>query len=366
MLHKCSTNSVSDQPTWSLVVTTKAPAVFVKCFIAHHLLLGAKELWVFFDDPQDVAFDVVNAIPGVRAFRCDQNHWAQSESGRPPTVSKRQMFNANLALRHSQTDWLGHIDMDEFLHPLTPLAEMLASVASHVQTVRLPPCEKVFPHPPTVFRDTLTGPFKKALGQNQDGWMANVLLHGDIAQYFPAALQGHFAGKIFLRKGTDLQFWNNHYAGYPVELEVPDLEHPKLQFEVNARSLALPAQQDSVVLLHFFVWSYGDWCGKYLRRLAPEQFAAANGFNRKKWGLLREAATRGEAAVRALFSRANILTSTKAEVLERMNALVEVDLALEAKVRQVFGPGDHGFDDELPDMAFDELQRVLRSYTAAP
>ena len=62
--------------------------------------------------------------------------------------------NAQAAYRACRLPWIGHIDVDEFLWPSQPVAQILGSLPSDQWTLRMEPHEAM--HDPTLRDDIFT------------------------------------------------------------------------------------------------------------------------------------------------------------------------------------------------------------------
>jgi hypothetical protein len=102
---------------WALACTVKAPLDQILAFVAHHQMLGASAITVFFDDPADPAFDGVRHLPGVTAIRTDEAYWQALCGHRPERHQNRQSRNIQTAYKTTELPWIGHLDVDEFLWP---------------------------------------------------------------------------------------------------------------------------------------------------------------------------------------------------------------------------------------------------------
>ncbi|NJS39027.1 MAG: glycosyltransferase family 2 protein [Rhodobacteraceae bacterium] len=179
--------------SWGLVTTVKAPEEQVLAFLAHHLSLGAARIWVYFDNPDDPAFDRVAALPRVTATRCTDVYWVL-RGGRHSRHQNRQARNARDAQKACKLDWLGHIDVDEFLHAPRPIADTLATVPAEVPNILMEPFEAM--HDPALPDDIFTarqfrGPLHR---QHRDLQPA---IFGPSAAVIPKGTLGHGIGKAF-------------------------------------------------------------------------------------------------------------------------------------------------------------------------
>jgi len=134
-------------PRWGVVMTVNEPAALVLCNVHWHLETGASAVHVCLDDPSDMVAEPLSAIQGCHVTVCDEGHWARHRGrrGRPASQMRRQTINANAAKAVAQTDWLFHIDADEFIWQDSPLSDALAGVGSDNTEVNLPVLERLFP-----------------------------------------------------------------------------------------------------------------------------------------------------------------------------------------------------------------------------
>jgi hypothetical protein len=127
-------------PSWSVVATVKAPEEKVLAFVAHHLSLGAAEVFLYFDDPDDPAQAAVAPFSRVRATACTPEYWVEC-GGRSNRHQNRQSRNAREAYGHCRTDWLCHIDVDEFILAGRPVSELLGEIPADMLAAKLEPFE---------------------------------------------------------------------------------------------------------------------------------------------------------------------------------------------------------------------------------
>lgn len=300
--------------SWGLVATVKAPEDEVLAFIAHHLALGAAEIWIFFDDPKDPAFARVSHLPRVKAIRCTDWHWAW-QGGRPENIMNRQIRNARQAQKKCRLDWLGHIDVDEFLHAPRPIADILAEVPPEAPGLLMEPFEAL--HTPGLTDDIFTArQFRGPLHDAPPDLLAAAF--GPFAALVAKGALSHTLGKSFCRIGRkDLSLRLHSVFVDGVEAHPPF--HPDLR------------------LLHFHAQDPASF-----RRLLP--FRLKHGaYNHKAEEPLRaflSGASHAELA--AFYAETMELSPEKAELLRAKDRLIEADLGLRAKVADLlagrFGP----------------------------
>lgn len=114
------------QLRWGLVTTVRAPLAQIARFAAYHLDLGAAQIDLYLDTPDAAAARALSADPRIRVMQCDEAHWQRSGTPRPEDHRARQQHNAQLSYQSSELHFLGHVDVDEFLMPPLPMADLLA------------------------------------------------------------------------------------------------------------------------------------------------------------------------------------------------------------------------------------------------
>lgn len=181
---------------WEVCATVRAPADQVLAFVAHYRDLGADRIWLFFDDPEDPAFDAVQGLARVRAIRCDAAYWARSGKARPDAHQTRQMRNIGRAWRRSAAAFVLHADVDEYLIADFPVAELLAAADPELPMIRVEPWEALFDPalPPGTFA---ARHFRRALPPGA----AEAIL-GPYAAILPQGMLSHTVGKCFFRTGV--------------------------------------------------------------------------------------------------------------------------------------------------------------------
>ncbi|WGW02583.1 glycosyltransferase family 2 protein [Tropicibacter oceani] len=187
----------ADTLRWGLVSTIKAPLPAIARFAAHHLDLGADALHIYLDapDPDTAAF--LARHPKIHVTRCDDAYWQETGRARMPEHQRRQAYNATRCLRavKDDLDWLGHIDVDEFLICDTPIAQKLGHVGSQNAIARIPPAEALAPPQGTPSHFKLT--------HKQAGVKKSELqeVYPTFGLHLYGGFLSHTSGKIFARTG---------------------------------------------------------------------------------------------------------------------------------------------------------------------
>jgi len=292
-------------PSWGLVMTVKAPEEQILAFIAHHLSLGASHFWFYFDDPDDPAFARIARLPRVTATRCTNWYWAL-RGGRPMRQQIVQIRNVRDAQRRCRLDWLGHIDVDEFLHASRPIADMLAEIPADVPNLAMDAFEAM--HDPELPDDIFTARHFRATLRNQHTALRPAIF-GPMTNYMTRGSISYPHGKSFCRpraKGASLRVHSVF---------------------VNGKRLQTPFHPDLRVL-HFHAQDPADW-----RRALPFRLAKGAYHHPGLEAFRAFIATADEEALTEFYTETMTLTPEKIALLEAHGLLVTADLGLREKVK---------------------------------
>ncbi|PVA11857.1 glycosyltransferase family 2 protein [Pelagivirga sediminicola] len=302
--------------TWGLVSTIKAPAQAILNFAAHHLDIGAHRIHVFLDEDCPPARHALAAHPRCSVTVTDDAYRAKRRK-RPDAHQARQTVNATRAYRRRPgVEWLGHIDVDEFLDPSVPLAEQLGALPAAARTARIRPIEALAPLPGD---ENDGGTWFKACHPRQSPRNAQTQ---EIYPTYGALLNGgflsHVAGKIFVRtgqEGVSLRIHNAFDDGGKIENE-----HELTQTR----------------LCHFHAPGWQDWQQSYRYRLQSgsyrEGLKGAASLPMTMNALFRAIeADGGEPALRAFFDEVCTATPAFRARLDAHGLLHRADLDLDAK-----------------------------------
>jgi len=180
---------------WGTVLTADEPPALLAAYVAHHLDLGAAEVHLYLDRPDDPGADMLSSLDGVHVTRCDAAHWS-ALGGRPQVHVQRQTLNANHAYGRAGTDWLLHSDADEYL--TGDPDRSLAGVDASIDTVIVPVGERVFAGE-ELSDDLFHG---HVLWAFESGRAARRVFGPD-AKYLLKGMTAHTAGKSFSRVGRN-------------------------------------------------------------------------------------------------------------------------------------------------------------------
>ncbi|MFZ0098759.1 MAG: glycosyltransferase family 2 protein [Gemmobacter sp.] len=256
--------------TWSLVSTMLGvPETVLPC-IAHHLNSDAERLHIYLDAPLPQIEAALAAHPRCVVTVCDKAYWARIPGGRPDGIVRRQMANVEHARRHSSSDWLVHVDSDEFLVSADPskplrLGEELEKVPAHHEWVRIAPMERVLPPAPEP-QSIFDGMFRDL----SDDAELIAAAYGEGATYLKRGLSGHVRGKVGFRRQTGLKVRLHDVIKPPRD----GVDAPVV---VSAKNLPPFTSLDSIRLLHFEGWSPLHWASKLVRFAEEGRFGHHSG-----------------------------------------------------------------------------------------
>lgn len=223
---------------WAVVATVDEPPVLVQCFAAWHLALGAAQVFLYFDRPDDPAADLLAQMAGVSVLRCDARYWA---GARPARHQIRQTRNANHAYARCTADWLLHCDADEFLWPDGDVAAALALCGADCDAASVPVAERVYHGTGgDIFAGVFRRPFAGPPARGAALFGADYALTG-------RGLTGHAHGKAFARARRDL---------------VLSIHRPRPRAGLQVQPIA------GVALLHFDGLTPLQWVLKLWRKAA--------------------------------------------------------------------------------------------------
>ena len=303
---------------WGIVATIKAPLTDIARFVAHHLELGAHEIWIYLDQPDAAVADYFAPFSQVKIIQCDDAYWKATGKNRMEQHQLRQAFNATRTLREAagSIDWLAHIDVDEFLLPDSDIVSALATASPKTAFLRIPAIEALADDAgtPTAFKRThLAAGVAKAKLED---------IYPTFGMHLWGGFLSHVSGKVFARTGIEDARFGIHtlkYQGTEItdnqdltsvavaHFHAPSWEHFKqhLEFRQTKGSYRRKTDDPDKILL-----------GDILDLLIEED---------------------GEDGLRALFDEVALDTPDLRQRLSEHGMLVEHDFDLDGAVRRVFG-----------------------------
>lgn len=208
---------------WGIVSTIKADTRAILDFAAYHLDLGAHRLHIYLDEPNPEAYAHLKQHPKVRVSTCDASHWKRLKKHRPVKHQVRQTLNATHAYERIQTEWIAHIDVDEFLWVASDLGQILAALPQDIASARVRPLE------------VLAGredEFKAMIPKGADREAEVRTVYPAFGGFLKGGFLSHTVGKVIARTGlpnAELRIHNLYLDGEKTtatcELEQADLCH---------------------------------------------------------------------------------------------------------------------------------------------
>lgn len=304
--------------TWGVSATIKAPVADILHWAAYHIEAGANRLHIYLDDDNKQAHAMLKAHPKVQVTLCDASYWQKRKGARPEMHQQRQTVNATHAYRRNpQVDWLIHMDVDEYLVPERPIADILAALPDAAQTARIRPMEQLSGTPSA---------FKAFIPPGPDRTRIVADLYPTYGEYLKGGFMSHLAGKVFVRTGLEKIHVRIHNVFQAGEM-IPTAE-----------------RQEGIDLAHAHAKSWEDWLASYRYRLTKGSYRADLGPNKpyEKGGLSMHdlfgmiESESGEAGLRAFFDEVCADTPLLRERLTRHGLLREVNLGLKATLSDHF------------------------------
>lgn len=316
---------MSSSPTWGVVSTIKAPAQDILNFAAYHLELGAHRVHIYLDADEPAARMALKAHPKARVTLCDAAYWRRRK-GRPDMHQPRQTANATHCYnRRPQVDWLAHIDVDEFLWPLQPLATQLAALPEGTRSARVHAIEALAPDPADPPAEGHLWAKGHARRQKERRTQTNEIYptYGD---HLNGGFLSHVAGKVFVRTGLQGVSLRIHNAFFNRE---QDTDPPRLA---------------ATHLVHLHAQSWEHWQkvyryrmreGSYREGLKPAPMPDGITLNMNALFSMLEAEG-GEEALRAFYREVCTATPELRARLAAHGHLHDIRLDLDAKRRKHF------------------------------
>ena len=233
-----------DTPTWAVVASVDEPPALVQAFVAWHLSLGASQVFIYCDRPDDPVLDVLGHLANVTAIACDEAHWMRLGKSIPRRHEVRQVRNARDAYARTTADWLLHSDADEFIWAGQAVSTTLADVPAQAHCLAVPVAERLGEPTESIFDGAFRRPFREphAKGRAVFGPDYDLTYRG---------LTGHAQGKAFVRCGTSLQ----------MSIHRPQLGRSDGEVAVER------AEPDAIELLHFEGLTPIHWTFKLSRMI---------------------------------------------------------------------------------------------------
>jgi hypothetical protein len=239
------------------VTTIKATLEQTLCFVNYHLNIGIDHMYIFFDDPNDLAIKKLQKNKKVTCFRCDDKHWRSRGVDPDTPFQKRLELNASFVfelIKKKDYDWMfAHLDGDELIYTEANLKKFLSKISKKTDVICLLPLDSV-PEKDyyknifievNLFRDLgrisrFYYPNKKLLQKIVPFLKRN---EGNISGIY---FRGHSAGKSIVRVSSQIKKFQGHRPIAKKDVKL------KFEFPKNAK------------ILHFNSCGFDVWKEKFL------------------------------------------------------------------------------------------------------
>lgn len=301
-----------------MVSTIRAPEYQVNEFLEHYVGLGADKVYVFFDDPEYASYDIERFAGKVISFVCNDAYWESvykappmsHRVGRPDAVEIRQGVNALFAREIMHSEWILHVDVDEFIYAKKNVEEVLSTYPTTVFSVLLRTLEAVYDEVKSPGEETKTKYFKKAVKQKD---LLKELYTDELLKCATNGLWGTIIGKSFIRKHPEVKFMSVHWP-MPVDA-----------------SLTSNVPTYYIDLLHFEGQSYELFKEKFkLRVFKNVAKHMPNTYKVRLDIIKREYETKGEQGMLEVYKDFYVMAPEKLQKAMKLGVVVNLDWKLGA------------------------------------
>jgi hypothetical protein len=265
-----------DEDAVCIFTTIRAPLNDTLAFVNYHINIGIDHIYLFFDDPDDQAVDVLSPDKRITCYRCNAGYWADKANDLPKSdlsINVKQEINSRVAINISREKgykWICHLDGDELIYAPGGFKKTIASLKPYVQVARFPVLEAIpdkittqsafqdlyfFKHGPinclpkngSIYMDRRQFFFFLADKIQYNAKKIRSILLG-CNQVTDGYIKGHTAGKSITRINTFLVSYSSH-------------------FPILAEKERLPVTLvRGIKLLHFDSPDYDRWKSKWYGR----------------------------------------------------------------------------------------------------
>lgn len=290
---------------WGVCCTAKAPLDQILAFVAWHRHIGAAHIWVHLDDADTAKAEVINSLAFATAVLCDDAYWA-TRGSRPKQQERRQSYNFRRIYEQTDLPVLAHVDVDEYLYPNRPIAQILDDWDKVDPFMRVAPVEAL--HDPTLPNDIFTArQFRRAFARGTSRRQKEAVL-GEYVPLLPQNMLSHRVGKSLFRTGVEGLIPRLHAGSMG--------KHAKpLQVAVNPE----------ILVLHFHAQDRAEWLAALPHRVTHGAYR----FNEPLAAYLGDASSD---EIDAFYEATQCASPALVAALRDQSLLVEADLQLTDKV----------------------------------
>jgi hypothetical protein len=236
-----------------IVTTVKDPGNIIESFIRYHFKIGIAHIFIFFDNPEDEAINIVKKFPNVSAIPCDEQLQIQQKNNKlyhnmsehiTSEVMARQILNAETAINlawEMQLDWIIHIDADELFYTQESIAEHFDFIPYSIGQV--------------IYRNFEGVPEKLTI----DDYFKEVTLFKKHGHLIPYPLPDDYY-KFFRREEYFIGYGNGKAAARVLPGVLPSGVHEFTTVEPHPETAY---STSSPVILHYISCGFGFYYRKY-------------------------------------------------------------------------------------------------------
>ena len=301
----------AESQVWRVGAIMNEPLPEVLKFCAWYLALGADEVVICFDNPDDPAIDILSDHPRLRCISCTPAFWQSLGLTADDAFVTRQNAALTWIYQKYPDGWLLNVDADEFLFfEGRSVADVLASVPIDKKSLRVKTAERIMAQDEAVLTHFRL-PMERAVRH---------AVYGEDAQLFGPRRQGlvgHAHGKSIVRCGIEGLVLRQHW--------------PRYLRSDGADEMVLH-NEDGAYLLHMIGESYEIWRHKLAWRSHARGFT--DGLTERV--KLAQRSSDPEEALRDLHQRLHHATPERLAALNAQGVLLTLSTDIDALVREYF------------------------------
>lgn len=292
------------------VTTLNANLEDTLSFINYHLNCGIDHMYLFFDNPDDVALPILANYPKLTCTPCTDQHWKKVGCEANSRIEIRQTLNADYAFdlcRKSEFDWIAHIDVDELVYSgQKSIKNILASTDTKISYLSMPPLEAI---PSSL---NCKNPYKEIKNFKvliRDKHQLESLPRKNEVLYLGEYLRGHLSGKSFTRISDNIKSLNIHK---------PTSHNPVLLNESSHKDC---------FILHYDCYNFENWLKKWNRRYdGSAKFHGRENRNTQFAEFIQALESKNPENLKALYKKLYLLSPETIELLKDRQAVKTINI----------------------------------------
>ena len=321
------------------VSTIKASLKITLAFVHYHLNIGVDHMYLYFDDPEDPAIEVLKEYKRVSCFDGNKVGWRGSWGLRKMTFNFKQNRNATKAFKIAKKvgfKWIFHIDSDELIYTKIPLKEFLSGIPKDVQTLCFNNLEAV-PNAlsaPNGFHDISlfkNQPIKLVEGKGQKE--VALLDERDENKYEETHQEFINKKEQAIQMGCTKPFEPMYYNGYKSGKSITKTNAPIVLLRNHFPQLKKGKLLKSIFvshgwILHFDGWTFSSWYDKWERVCNQYRNGWKAGPKRKEQmdTFLKMYSAKDIEGLRVYYKKLHFVDKKDEQILLKLDMLEEIKL----------------------------------------